>query len=166
MWTGANGGTKRRAPRSKGQMTKRTSPFLPNFACGQTRACPEQTGEGRRELLPPGDLLSLFAQRGFVGATESSGEICGDESRGAVADVWVVLATVRDQDSDLWQGREPPQVEIPFRGSPRPCHGSRFRLVAARACGSPRMVALRKAALMGDAHAPSFHRFEKSPHCR
>ena len=43
--------------RSKGQMTKRTSPFLPNFACGQTRACPEQTGEGRRELLPPGDLF-------------------------------------------------------------------------------------------------------------
>ena len=50
--------------RSKGQMTKRTPSFLPYLACGQTRACPEQTGEGRRELLPPGGLFFCPATAG------------------------------------------------------------------------------------------------------
>ena len=57
-------GRARSALRSKGQMTKRTPSILPYLARGQTRACPEQTGEDRRELLPPGGLLCGCAANG------------------------------------------------------------------------------------------------------
>ena len=117
LWTGADGGTGRRAPRSKCQMTKRTSPFLPNFACGQTRACPEQTGEGRRELLPPGDLLSLLHNAG-------SWERPNRPERSAETKAVVLLRT--------FGSPSPPSVtRIPTCGREGSHHKSRSRSVAA-----------------------------------